>query len=208
MELQPKLLRIIEEGSVRRVGGDDMIPFEVRVLAATNRSPEQAIEEGQLREDLFYRLNVFEILVPPLRNRRDDIPLLAHHFVRIFNGKHDLEVEGIADEAEELLEAYEWPGNVRELRNVVERAVIVTGDGWIAPDDLPPYLDDGDDEQPKVVLPVGVTARQAEKKLILKTLDHVGHNKAEAARQLDLDPKTIRNKLKRWEDEEEETGGS
>ena len=207
MELQPKLLRIIEEGSVRRVGGDDRIPFDVRVLAATNQSPETAIEEGRLREDLFYRLNVFEILVPPLRNRRDDIALLAHHFVRVFNEKHDLEVEGIADEAEELLEAYEWPGNVRELRNVVERAVIVTGEGWIGPDDLPPYLDDGDDEQPKVVLPVGVTARQAEKRLILKTLDHVGHNKAEAARQLDLDPKTIRNKLKRWEEEEEEETG-
>lgn len=208
MELQPKLLRIIEEGSVRRVGGDDMIPFEVRVLAATNRSPEEAIEEGRLREDLFYRLNVFEILVPPLRNRRDDIPLLAHHFVRSFNEKHELDVEGIADEAEELLEAYEWPGNVRELRNVIERAVIVTGEGWIGPDDLPPYLDGSDSEQPKVVLPVGVTARQAEKKLILKTLDHVGHNKAEAARQLDLDPKTIRNKLKRWEEEESEDGGS
>lgn len=207
-ELQPKLLRIIEEGSVRRVGGDDMIPFEVRVLAATNRSPEEAIEEGLLREDLFYRLNVFEILVPPLRNRRDDIPLLAHHFVRSFNEKHELEVEGITDEAEELLETYEWPGNVRELRNVVERAVIVTGEGWIGPDDLPPYLDGGDAEQPKVVLPVGVTARQAEKKLILKTLDHVGHNKAEAARQLDLDPKTIRNKLKRWENEESDDGGS
>ncbi len=207
-ELQPKLLRIIEEGSVRRVGGDDMIPFEVRVLAATNRSPEEAIEEGLLREDLFYRLNVFEILVPPLRNRRDDIPLLAHHFVRSFNEKHQLEVEGITDEAEELLEAYEWPGNVRELRNVVERAVIVTGEGWIGPDDLPPYLDGGDAEQPKVVLPVGVTARQAEKKLILKTLDHVGHNKAEAARQLDLDPKTIRNKLKRWEREESDDGSS
>lgn len=208
MELQPKLLRIIEEGSVRRVGGDDMIPFEVRVLAATNRSPEKAIEDGQLREDLFYRLNVFEILVPPLRNRREDIALLAHHFVRAFNEKHDLDVEGIADEAEELLEVYEWPGNVRELRNVIERAVIVTGEGWIGPDNLPPYLDDSDSEQPKVVLPVGVTARQAEKRLILKTLDHVGHNKAEAARQLDLDPKTIRNKLKRWEEEESEDGGS
>jgi DNA-binding NtrC family response regulator len=202
VDLQPKLLRIIEDGSVRPLGADREVTFDVRVLASTNQAPEDAVEEGRLREDLLYRLNVFQIEVPPLRARRSDIPLLAHHFVHVFNDKHGLSVEGLRQEAQELLGAYDWPGNVRELRNVVERAVIVAGEGLVGAEDLPPYVREPEEgERPELVLPLDITAREAEKRLILKTLEETGGNKAEAARRLDLDPKTIRNKLKRYEED-------
>ncbi len=199
IELQPKLLRILEEGSARRLGGSREIRFDVRVLAATNRDPGVAVERAELREDLYYRLNVFTVNVPPLERRRGDIPLLAQHFLRRFNDKHGTSVRGLGSAARELLLAYPWPGNVRELRNVVERATIVAGSGWIEPSHLPPYLHDARDEgSPRVVIPVGTTAAEAERRLILRTLEHVGNNKAEAARQLELDVKTIRNKLKAY----------
>jgi len=202
IELQPKLLRILEEGSARRLGGSREIHFDVRVLAATNRDPSEAIERGELREDLYYRLNVFTVSVPPLATRHGDIPLLAQHFVRRFNDKHGTTVRGLSGSARELLLGYPWPGNVRELRNVVERATIVANSGWIEPNHLPPYLQDSRDEgSPRLVIPVGTTAAEAEKLLILRTLEHVGNNKAEAARQLELDVKTIRNKLKAYESE-------
>jgi DNA-binding NtrC family response regulator len=198
MALQPKLLRILEDGQVRRLGGSKEICFDVRVLAATNRPPAIAVEEGLFREDLFYRLNVFELVVPPLRERIDDLPLLTQHFVRDFNRKHGMEVTGVRDESRALLEAYPWPGNVRELRNVLERAVIVARTGWIEPSHLPPYFRSSGNGRPTLQVPVGTTAAEAERTLILKTLEHVGNNKAEAARRLGLDVKTIRNKLKSY----------
>jgi DNA-binding NtrC family response regulator len=199
ISLQPKLLRILEDGRARRLGGSKELSFNVRVLAATNRSAAQAIKDGQLREDLFYRLNVFEIKLPPLRERADDIPLLAQHFVREFDRKHHLEVEGIGDAARELLGAHPWPGNVRELRNVIERAVIVARSGWIEPRHLPPYLQTlRAGGQPTLTLPAGTTLAEAERLLIVQTLERVGNNKAEAARQLGLDVKTIRNKLRSY----------
>ena len=140
ISLQPKLLRILEDGRARRLGGSKEVQFDVRVLAATNRAPAQAIRDGMLREDLFYRLNVFEVALPPLRERSEDIGLLAQHFVREFGRKHQMNVEGVGDAARELLESHPWPGNVRELRNVIERAVIVARSGWIEPRHLPPYL--------------------------------------------------------------------
>jgi len=197
--LQPKLLRILEEGHARRLGGSKEIAFDVRVIAATNRSPGAAIRDGQLREDLFYRLNVFELHLPPLRDRVDDVGLLAQHFIREFSKKHGMEVSGVGEAARQLLEAHAWTGNVRELRNVIERAVIVARTGWIEPRHLPPYiqaLKPGGD--PTVTLPAGTTLAEAERVLIMQTLERVGNNKAEAARQLGLDVKTIRNKLRSY----------
>ncbi len=197
--LQPKLLRVLEDNQARRLGGSRDVKFDVRVLAATNRTPAQAIREGRLREDLYYRLNVFEIALPPLRERIDDVALLAQHFVRDFGRKHGVEVEGVGDAARELLEAHAWPGNVRELRNVIERATIVARSGWIEPRHLPPYLQAlRQGGSPTLTLPAGTTLAEAERLLILQTLDRVGNNKAEAARQLGLDVKTIRNKLKSY----------
>jgi DNA-binding NtrC family response regulator len=197
--LQPKLLRILEEGRVRRLGGSREVVFDVRVLAATNRRPAEAVRDGHLREDLFYRLNVFELVVPPLRERLEDLALLAQHFVREYNRKHDTSVEGLRERSRTLLEGYAWPGNVRELRNIIERAVILARTGWIEPIHLPPYVRGSDEAAgPVITLPVGASAAEVEKQLILKTLEHVGQNKAEAARQLGLDVKTIRNKLKSY----------
>ncbi len=203
--LQPKLLRILEDGRVRRVGGSREIGVDVRVLAATNRPLETALREGALREDLFYRIAVFEVRLPPLRRRLEDVPLLARHFTRVFNEKHGTSVEGLRDTAEELLLAYPWPGNVRELRNVIERAVIVARRGLLEPAHLPPYVRRGPgaaaEPEDRIVIPIGTPARDAERRLILGTLEAVGHNKAEAARQLEIDVKTIRNKLRRWEED-------
>ena len=198
--LQPKLLRVLEEGRARRLGGSRDIRFDVRVLAATNRSPAEAIRGGRLREDLYYRLAVFELLLPPLRDRLEDLPLLAHHFVREFSRKHRLTIDGLGDSARELLQAHAWPGNVRELRNVIERASIVARSGWIAPHHLPHYLQMlHRGAAPSLNLPAGTTLADAERLLILQTLERVENNKAEAARQLGLDVKTIRNKLRAYE---------
>jgi DNA-binding NtrC family response regulator len=195
--LQPKLLRVLEDGRVRRLGSARDVRFDVRLLAATNRDAARAIRDGRLREDLYYRLNVFELVIPPLRERGDDIPLLAQHFVRECSRRHRMPVEGIAEDAAVQLAAHDWPGNVRELRNVVERAVIVAGRGWIERRHLPPYLQSlSGGVEPTLTLPAGTSMADAERTIILHTLARVNDNKAEAARQLGVDVKTIRNKLR------------
>jgi len=194
--LQPKLLRALEDQRIRRIGGSREIAVDARVLAATNQDTRKAIGDGSLRRDLFYRLSVFNLHLPPLRERADDIALLAQHFLGGFNEKHELEIEGIDGAALDLLRGFSWPGNVRELRNVIERASILAREGWIRPQHLPPYV-----RQPPAealgsfVLPPDVTAAEAERRLILETLERVDFNKAEAARRLGLDVKTIRNRL-------------
>ncbi|HYC53196.1 MAG TPA: sigma-54 dependent transcriptional regulator [Gemmatimonadaceae bacterium] len=195
--LQPKLLRVLEDGRARRLGASRDVQFDVRIIAATNRSPAQAIRDGRLREDLYYRLNVFELVMPPLRERADDIPLLAQHFLRDFARKHAMPVEGMAESARAALLAHAWPGNVRELRNVVERSVIVARAGLVERRHLPPYLQAiRPGAESTVTLPAGTTLADAERLLIMRTLERVNDNKAEAARQLGLDVKTIRNKLR------------
>ena len=197
--LQPKFLRVLEDGRLRRVGGTREIAFDVRLIAATNRDPETAVEQGLLRRDVYYRLNVFPVALPPLRERGDDIPLLAQHFIRVFNGKHHATVEGLGAESRALLLGYAWPGNVRELRNVLERAVILAKSGLVTASHLPPYLHAARGPSSEgIVVPTKATAAEAERLLILETLKRVGNNKAEAARQLGLDVKTIRNKLKQY----------
>jgi len=194
--LQPKLLRALEERQIRRVGGHRELDLDVRVLAATNRDARAAMADGGLRADLFYRLSVFTLHLPPLRERPEDIPLLAQSFIGRFNSKHGLAVEGLAPAALDLLRGFSWPGNVRELRNVVERAAILAREGWIDAAHLPPYVREPPAElQGNFVLPPDVTAAEAERRLILETLERVDNNKAEAARRLGLDVKTIRNRL-------------
>jgi DNA-binding NtrC family response regulator len=202
--LQPKFLRTLENGRVRRLGSSREAAFDVRLLAATNRVPEEAVEEGLLRADLYYRLNVFTLVLPPLRDRVDDIPLLAQHFVSHFNAKHGAAVEGLREEVLDLLEAYPWPGNVRELRNVLERAVILADSGWIEVVHLPSYVRNQEDGGRGLRLPPGLTMAEAERRLIVKTLEEAGGNKAEAARRLGLDVKTIRNKLKTYGEDDSE----
>jgi DNA-binding NtrC family response regulator len=199
MPLQPKLLRVLEDQKVRRLGASQEIVVDVRVIAATNQDPRQALTGGRLREDLYYRLNVFTLALPPLRERKPDIPLLAQHFIHICNGKHHAEVEGLRDGTLELLVHYPWPGNVRELKNTIERAVVLARGKWIEPSHLPAYfLESPAGPSEKVVVTPGATIAEVEKQMILKTLEATGNNKAEAARQLGLDVKTIRNKLKAY----------
>ncbi len=199
MALQPKLLRVLEDGRVRRVGGSQEFAFDVRVIAATNQDASEAVQKGLLREDLYYRLNVFTVALPLLRDRPEDIPLLAQHFISEFNAKHHAAAVGLRPEALEKMKSYPWPGNVRELRNVIERAVILAKGEWIETLHLPPYLQSPEaDRGTKIVLPVGVSAAESEKELILKTLELTRNNKSEAARRLGVDVKTIRNKLKSY----------
>jgi DNA-binding NtrC family response regulator len=197
--LQPKLLRVLEDRRVRRVGGSQEFLVDVRVLAATNWKPQEAVQKGKLREDLFYRLNVFTVTLPPLRERISDLALLAQTFILQFNAKHNSQVDSCKSDTLEMLKAYSWPGNVRELRNVMERAVILAKGSWLEPSHLPAYIlnPTHGDAGSKINIPI-MTAAQSEKDLILRVLQSTGNNKAEAARQLGLDVKTIRNKLKSY----------
>ncbi|MDX1577085.1 MAG: helix-turn-helix domain-containing protein, partial [Gemmatimonadota bacterium] len=185
----------------RRLGGSREVAFDVRVLAATNQDIDELLEEGTLREDLFYRLNVFTVSIPPLREHPEDVPLLAQHFIQRFNEKHETDISGLRPATRELLEAYEWPGNIRELRNVIERATILALEGWVEPSHLPDYVREERERRRKVVIPVGITAAEAERRLIVETLESVGGNRTKAAERLGLSPKTIYNKLKAWEAE-------
>lgn len=199
LELQPKLLRVLEENSLRRLGGKESISIDVRIIAATNRQPTLAIQEGKLRKDLFYRLSTVHIALPPLAERKEDIPLLTRHFIEFYNQKHQVKIKSISRRAKQIFMNYGWPGNVRELRNVIERAVIVTKSEWIEPQDLPPYLTqpmEGQDQM--ITIKPGTLFSDAEKEIILTTLRSVDNNKAEAAKLLGVDVKTIRNKLKTY----------
>ncbi len=201
LALQAKLLRVLEDKQVRRIGGRTSFPVDVRVIAATNRDPREAVDQGRLREDLYFRLNVFSIELPPLRQRRADIPLLVQYFLSEFNARHGTDVEGLSDEVQELFDQYMWPGNVRELGNVLERATVLAKQGWIELSHLPPYLRRGDQrEDTRLVINAGTPLVEAERLLIRKTLEQVDGNKAEAARRLGIDVKTLRNKLKAYDE--------
>jgi DNA-binding NtrC family response regulator len=199
LDLQPKLLRVLDEARFRRLGGKREISVDVRLLTATNVDPRGAVRAKALREDLYYRLNVVTLHLPPLREREGDVFLLAEHFLETFRRKHGSEVRAIRDEARELMAAYRWPGNVRELRNVMERAVILAGGEWIESSHLPPYVrHPGQDAMEDLVIPTGLSAAEVERRLILQTLEATGNNKAEAARRLGLNVKTIRNKIRSY----------
>ena len=199
LELQVKLLRVLETGHVLRIGGDEPVPADVRVVAATNRDPAQALAEGKLREDLYYRLNVFPIVLPPLRERRGDITLLTRHFLELLN-----EAEGttkaVAPDALARLERHDWPGNVRELKNVVHRAYIMA-DEEITAGCLPAelgaavMLDAAASEGTTPTLRVGTSLGEAERHLILATLAHYEGDKKKAAAVLGISLKTLYNRL-------------
>ncbi|PWB80611.1 MAG: transcriptional regulator [Candidatus Methylomirabilota bacterium] len=199
---QAKFLRILQEGSFRRLGGAKEIRVDVRVVAATNKDPERAVQDGLIREDLYYRLNVFNVHLPPLRERREDIPLLVRSLLEEFEARYGRTVQGVDAGALTLLTEYDWPGNVRELRNVLERAVLVAQGNLITPADLPPI---GRSQRCASTsdfnFPVGITVDAAEKVLILNTLEHTHQNKTKAAEILGISLKTLHNKLARYREE-------
>jgi DNA-binding NtrC family response regulator len=195
---QVKLLRVLQEQTFRRLGGRTEQTVDVRVIAATNVNPQEAARSGKLREDLFYRLNVFSIELPPLRQRKEDLPLLIQSFITEFNTRNNKRVSAVDPEAMRVLEQYAWPGNVRELRNVIERAVIISAGEFLESKHLPPLVAHAADTPaplPGMALTAGITVEEAENRLIMLTLEHTHDNKTRAAEILGISLKTLHNKL-------------
>ncbi len=199
---QAKLLRVLEDHKLRRLGSRVETAVDVRVLAATNKVPAEAVAAGQLREDLYYRLNVFNLNMPSLREHKEDIRELAKSLLADMNAKHDRKVADISEAVLNVFHSYSWPGNVRELRNTLERAVIVCEGGLVETKHLPPGFGQGvkvvANDPDAVHLGVGTTVEEAEKMLILKTLQATNNNKTRAAEILGISLKTLHNKLKEY----------
>ncbi|WP_025323226.1 sigma-54-dependent transcriptional regulator [Deferrisoma camini] len=196
---QAKVLRVIQEGEFERLGGTRTLRVDVRVIAATHRDLEAMVAEGAFRQDLYYRLSVVPVHLPPLRDRPEDIPLLAEHFLRIYAEKNRKPVAGFTPEAMDLLVRHDWPGNVRELQNAVERAVILCLGERITPQELPPALQGAAAAAPQAPIPAGPrTLKDAERELILRTLEQTGGNRTRAAQILGISRQTLINKLKEY----------
>jgi DNA-binding NtrC family response regulator len=200
---QSKLLRVLEDHKIRRLGSKVENPVDVRVLAATNKVPDQAVADGHLRQDLFYRLNVFNIHMPALREHKEDLPELVQRLLQEMNSRHGRSIAHVSDAVMHAFQNYSWPGNVRELRNTLERAIIVCDGASIEPRHLPPGFGQvtprAAAQDPNAVrLGVGTTVEEAERLLILKTLEATSNNKTRAAEILGISLKTLHNKLKEY----------
>ncbi len=211
--LQVKILRVLQEHEIERVGGVRSISVDIRVIAATHRNLEKAVQENRFREDLYYRLNVIPIELPPLRERKEDIPLLTRYFLARFNEKNESHIEGIEDEAMEYFMKYPWPGNIRELENLVERLVVLKGEGVITVNDLPDKMFEFSvktDFSPEKVLESGIQFSTAvseyEKELILHALKKAGGVKNRAAKMLGMNRTTLVEKMKKKKIALESTG--
>ncbi|HKT48000.1 MAG TPA: sigma-54 dependent transcriptional regulator [Candidatus Acidoferrales bacterium] len=206
---QAKLLRVLEDRKVRRLGSKTETPVDVRVVAATNKDPEQAVSSGQLRQDLYFRLNVFHIHLPPLREHKEDISLLTEHILRDVNAKHGKHVRGIGSEVLDIFMSHTWPGNIRELRNVLERAAIMCEKDMITRSCLPGEFGKSAAKAPSdlssIKFPIGTTVDAMERELILQTLGATGNNKTRASELLGISLKTLHNKLKEYYGERAET---
>ncbi|OLC64885.1 MAG: transcriptional regulator, partial [Candidatus Rokubacteria bacterium 13_1_40CM_4_67_11] len=199
VSVQAKLLRILQDNAFRRVGGREELHVDVRIIAATNRAPADALAAGKLREDLFYRLNVFPIPLPPLRQRPEDILPLARTFIEEFCAENARHVVALAPEAEKALLDYAWPGNVRELRNAVQRAVVLGEGALLTAEHLSPAILATSRPTPTAAAPrTGERIRDMERRLIVETLEHVNHDKTRAAVLLGISPKTLYNKIARY----------
>src|SRR6478672_4835191 len=200
---QAKLLRVLEDRKLRRLGSKVETTIDVRVLAATNKVPEEAVARGELRNDLYYRLNVFNIHMPPLREHREDVPDLVHALLSEMNEKHGRKVAGVSEAVLNAFQNYSWPGNVREMRNTLERAIIVCDGAVAETKHLPPGFGQSSlrvaaEDSDTVRVGVGTTVGEAEKMLILKTLAANNNNKTRAAEVLGISLKTLHNKLKEY----------
>ena len=202
LSMQVKLLRVIQEREFARVGGEEVIRVDVRLIAATNKDLAEEIAAGRFREDLFYRLNVVTLHMPPLRERRDDIPLLAQHFLKTFAEKNRKAIKGYTPRSMDHLLRYDWPGNVRELMNAVERMVVLSRADYVDESDLPPAIVEqvgaAPPQLPAQALPADLPLEEVEKASILQTLESAGGNKSEAARRLGITRRTLHKKLKKY----------
>ncbi|MEE9558126.1 MAG: sigma-54 dependent transcriptional regulator [Candidatus Brocadiales bacterium] len=200
LQVQVKLLRVIETGQFERVGGEVTKEVDVRLLAATNKDLEKEVAEGRFRKDLYYRINVIKIDIPPLRDRRDDIPLLTDYFLIHYAQKNNKNIKGVSPEVMKLLKDYNWPGNVRELENTIERAVVLSKKNVIETEHLPSNLThSGETTSPYLQLRVGTPLKDVEKEVILKTLELTGGSKTDAAKLLGVSTRKIEYKVKEWE---------
>ncbi len=202
LAMQAKLLRVLQEMEFTRVGGEDPIKVDVRVIAATNKELQEEIKEGRFREDLYYRLNVVTLDVPPLRERPEDIPLLANHFLNLFSQRNRKVLKGFTPQAMDRMVKYHWPGNVRELMNAVERAVVLSRYEYIDLQDLPLAIQQVRGSGERIGhggdFPAGIPLDEVERAVIVKTLQMTGGNKSEAARRLGITRKTLQKKLKKY----------
>ncbi len=194
--VQAKLLRVLQGESFERVGGEKPIEVDVRIVAATNRDPEGAVTEGKLRQDLYYRLNVVRLDVPPLRDRLADIPLLAERFLSASAARAGRVPPELSSKAMEALSRHDWPGNIRELENCIERALVMCRGGEIAPSDLPPPLSAGAEPDPRE--PDTLNLKKLEERALLGALEQSGWNKAQAAKALGIYPASLYKKMKRF----------
>lgn len=197
--VQIKLLRVIETGQFERVGGESTRQVDVRLIAATNKDLSKEVAVGRFREDLYYRLNVIRIDIPPLRERKADIPLLVDYFLIRYARKNQKNIKGISPEAMRLLKDYSWPGNVRELENAIERAVVLCKKSIIGPEHLPPELTPEEGVvSPLLEVRIGTPLKEVEKEVILKTLELTGGNKTDAAKLLGISTRKVEYKVKEW----------
>ena len=194
---QVKILRVLQEREFERVGGTQTIHTDVRVVAATNRNLEEEVKKGNFREDLYYRLNVVHIEVPPLRERKEDIPLLLNSFLNEFNSENSKNIEGFTPQARKLLCSYSWPGNIRQLRNSIESAVVLSRGKLIDVEDLPEQVVNHENES-ELSIKVGLSLDEAEKLFIMSTLDYCGGNKTKASEMLKIGRKTLHRKLEEY----------
>ena len=197
--MQVKMLRVLQEQELQRVGGEETIHTDARIIAATNRDLEEEVRKGNFREDLYYRLNVVTVQVPPLRERGDDIALLVDFFVKKFASKNRRKVESVTTECLQLLSSYQWPGNVRELENAIERGVILMRGEHLTEKSLPLPIQK-QDKGSRAIPAEATSLQELEKKQILKTVEETGGNKSEAARRLGITRKTLQNKLLKYEE--------
>jgi two-component system response regulator HydG len=196
LPMQVRLLRVIQERELQRVGGDQTVKVDVRILAATNRDLGEEVKAGRFRQDLFYRLNVVNLCLPSLRERLEDIPLLAMHFLKLYAGRNSKTVKGFTPQAMDRLLKYSWPGNVRELENAVERAVVLLMGEFVSERELPPTIADSGENSPSSRRSFGnLTLEEIERIVVQDTLEEVGGNKSEAARRLGINRKTLLAKL-------------
>jgi len=202
---QPKILRVLQEGEFERLGGTRTIQVDVRIVAATNQDLADMVKEKRFREDLYYRLNVITVRVPPLRERHEDIRLLAQHYLRVYAAKNGRTLDGFSNEALERLESYRWPGNVRELENLIERMVLLARKDRIDAEDLPEEIA-GVKRPPRdaILELVGTPLADVEQRLLDETLRITGGNKTQAAKLLGIDVRTVARKLERREDDQAE----
>lgn len=205
LSMQVKLLRVIQEREITRVGGEEVLKVDVRIIAATNRDLKELILKGTFREDLYYRLNVVDLFIPPLRERKEDIPLIAQRFLQIFSEKNGKKMKGFTPKAMDKLINHDWPGNVRELINAIERGVVLSHSEFLDMEDFmaPTPLSDIEPPAPAsssetLIIDESLTLEKAEKTIILKTLGTVNGNKSEAARRLGITRKTLHKKLKEY----------